>query len=335
MLRATVGFGTALGVLLDGIFVRTTVRRVTVEIPLGLRTCTEQREGDDGRTWLRALPGIVDTACRRWGISIEGEPTHGQVALVVPVRHPRGPAALKVSFPHPGNTGEAAALLAFAGRGAVKLLEADETGLVLVLEQAQQESLADQVARRSCPIEEAIEIVGDLAHQLAVVPLVEAPGTPLATALLSWVDELTEQIATHPASLPQWAFDQAQKTIQHLTSEAVPTMLHGDLHYGNVLRSHREPWLTIDPKGWCGTSAFDAFSVIAGGRDQLNLGDGLYAAIRRRVGRFARTARVDPDLALACCQARATYDYLYQLTAPRNPFDVEFLKTLALDGQSR
>ncbi|HSS12592.1 MAG TPA: (d)CMP kinase, partial [Rhizomicrobium sp.] len=42
---------------------------------------------------------------RRWQCVIDGEPTHGQVALVVPVQHPAGPAVLKVSFPHPGNLG--------------------------------------------------------------------------------------------------------------------------------------------------------------------------------------------------------------------------------------
>lgn len=44
-------------------------------------------------------------------------------------------------------------------------------------------------------------------------------------------------------------------------------MLHGDLHYRNILRSHREPWLIIDPKGWFGTAAFDAFAVATGGRE--------------------------------------------------------------------
>lgn len=301
---------------------------VTVKVPAGLAEITALREGDDGRTWLRELPRIVDATCRRWHCIIDGEPMHGQVALVVPVQHPTGPAVLKVSFPHPGNLGEADAQRTFAGRGAVSLLEADDTGLMLVLERALPTTLADQVAQNDCSVEEAIEIAGDLAHRLAVLPLPNV--RPLADTMSGWEHQLDEQIGVHPDVLPARALDQARETIQHLAADETTTMLHGDLHYRNILRSHREPWLTIDPKGWFGTAAFDAFTVAAGGREQLGIDGGLHAAIKRRVRQFAAAARVNGDLALACCQARAVSSYLYQLTIPRVWFDAEFLKVIAL-----
>ena len=301
---------------------------VTLNVPVALAEVTALREGDDGRTWLQELPRIVDTACRRWHCIIDGKPTHGQVALVVPVQHPAGPAVLKVSFPHPGNLGEADAQRTFAGRGAVRLLEVDDTGLVMVLERALPQTLADHVAQNECSVEEAIEIAGDLARGLAVLP---GPNiTPLAETTLGWTQQLHEQIAAHPEALPGQALDQALETIEHLAADKTPTMLHGDLHYRNILRSHREPWLTIDPKGWFGTAAFDAFTVAAGGREQLSIGDGLHAAIKRRVRQFAAAACVDPDLAMASCQARAVSSYLYQLTIFRVWFDAEFLKFIAL-----
>ena len=144
-----------------------------------------------------------------------------------------------------------------------------------------------------------------------------------------------DQVATHPGALPGLALDRARETIEHLAADQTATMLHGDLHFGNILRSRREPWLTIDPKGWFGTAAFDAFTVVAGGRDQLGIGDGLHAAIVRRVGRFAAAARVDLDLALACCQARAVSSYLHQLNVPRVWFDAEFLKVIALGATAQ
>ena len=275
-----------------------------VRVPADLAEVTALREGDAGREWLRELPRIVDAACRRWHCTIEGEPTHGQVALVVPVRHPAGPAVLKVSFPHPGNLGEADALRIFAGRGAVTLLEVDHTGLVLVLERALPHTLAGHVARGDCPVEEAIEVAGDLAHRLAVDPL---PGiTPLAQTTRGWKEQLHDQVRGEE---------------------------DGEKRKEGVER--RESWLTIDPKGWFGTAAFDAFTVVAGGRDQLRIGDELHAAVVRRVSRFAAAARVDLDLALACCQARAVSSYLDQLTVPRVWFDAEFLKVIALGSTAR
>ncbi len=306
---------------------------VTVEVPVGLAKVTELREGDDGRTWLRELPRLVETACRRWHCVIDGEPTHGQVALVVPVQHAVGPAVLKLSFPHPGNLGEADALRTFGGHGAVRLLEVDDTGLVLVLERALPETLADQVKRDACPVEEAIDIAGDLARRLAVHPLTDVRS--LADTMTGWESQLEEQIAAHPDALPGRVLSQARRTIQQLAADQTPTMLHGDLHFGNILCGQREPWLTIDPKGWFGTAAFDAFTVAVGGREQLLLDSGLYDRFARRARRFAAAAHVNPDVALACCQARAVSSYLYQLTNPRVWFDARLLEVIALGGDHR
>jgi streptomycin 6-kinase len=131
-------------------------------------------------------------------------------------------------------------------------------------------------------------------------------------------------------ALPARALDQARETIQHLAADETPTVLHGDLHYRNILGSHREPWLTIDPKGWFGTAAFDAFTVVAGGREQLSIGDGSHAAITRRPRASATAEDVNGDLALACCQTRAVSSYLYQLTVPRVWFDAAFLRVFAI-----
>ena len=291
-----------------------------VRVPGGLVDATVLREGDAGRHWLDRLPRIVTDACERWNCTIDGDSWHGQVALVVPVRHGRGPAVLKVSFPHRGNVGEAAALRTFAGRGAVELFEADETGLVLVVERAQPRTLADHVAAsEDYPVEEAVEIAGELAHQLAVDPM---PGiVPLAESMASWAEQLRGQVAVCPDALPGWVVGRALATIEHLAGDQTPTMIHGDLHFGNILSSHRAPWLTIDPKGWSGTAAFDAFTVIAGRVE--------HQAIVDRIHRFSAAARIDPDLALACCQARAVSSYLYQQQVPGSWFDLEFLSILA------
>jgi streptomycin 6-kinase len=117
-------------------------------------------------------------------------------------------------------------------------------------------TLADHLAgSRDGPVEEAIEIAGELAYQLAVDP---GPGIlPLAESMPNWAEQLRGQVAGCPDALPGWAVVRALATIEHLAGDRTPTMIHGDLHFGNILRSHRTPWLTIDPKGWSGTAAFE------------------------------------------------------------------------------
>ena len=215
----------------------------------------------------RRLPALA--------LQIEGEPTHGQVALVVPVRHPAGPAVLKVSFPHPGNLGEADAHRIFAGRGAVTLLEVDHTGLVLVLERALPQTLADHVA------------VGTARSRRPSRSPVTSPTVSRSTRCRASLRWLRPRGGGRTAARPGRrasrrsagrALDRARKTIQHLAADETPTMLHGDLHFGNILRSHREPWLTIDPKGWFGPRRSTLSPWPPAGRDQLSIGEELHAA---------------------------------------------------------
>jgi streptomycin 6-kinase len=100
------------------------------------------------------------------------------------------------------------------------------------------------------------------------------------------------------------------------------------LHFGNVLRASREPWLAVDPKGWCGCAEFDAFTVIAGRPDDLTHTAELEGAICGRVHRYSTAAGVDAEVALACCQARATSSYLYQQAQEGQWFDLEFLRCM-------
>lgn len=278
-----------------------------IEVPASLAYATVEREGEAGRAWLDGLPEQVSAACERWSCTVDGPPTHGQVAIVVPVRHPRGAAALKISFPHPGNRGEAGALRAFAGDGAVELFDVDVTSFELVIERCLPRSLAEHAAAHpDTPAEEFIEIAGCLARRLAVA----APSgmTRLADTIPAWAEELDRQRTAFAGALPEPAVQRALETLELLATDRTPTMLHGDLHFGNILASDRAPWLAIDPKGWSGPREFDAFTAIIGRREELD--PARYAPMRQRIRRFAAAASVDEELAVACCHARAVSAYI-------------------------
>jgi len=63
-----------------------------------------------GREWLDILPPLVADQCRRWGLDVEGDPSHGSNALVVPVRRHSEQFVLRLSPPGDDVTQEAAAL---------------------------------------------------------------------------------------------------------------------------------------------------------------------------------------------------------------------------------
>jgi streptomycin 6-kinase len=290
-------------------------------IPSALAEATRRRAGEAGERWLRDLPGLIATACEQWGCTVSGEAGHGEVAIVLPVQHADGPAVLKVSFPHPGSRGEAGALRHFGGVAAVRLLAASSDGFTLLLERAGPQTL-DSVPS----VEETIEIAGHLARRLAVPAPPET--VSLAATAGPWLEELDRQVTAAPALLSARTIERARELIEYLARDRTATMLHADLHFGNVLRSSREPWLVIDPKGWTGTAAFDAFTVIAGRRRELERVDDLAATIADRIARFSRACGVDSDLALRCCQARAASTYLHQIQHAGDWFDLDFLRCL-------
>lgn len=97
-----------------------------VVVPPAFAEWTIAREGAAGRAWIERLPTLVEAACRRWALTVDGPPTHGNVALVVPVRAADGTAAiLKVSWVEDETEHEALALRSWGGAGAVQLLATD------------------------------------------------------------------------------------------------------------------------------------------------------------------------------------------------------------------
>ena len=100
-----------------------------------------------GRDWLTRLPRLVADAASTWQLDV-GDPFEpgGNVGWVAPVRRRDGSnAALKVEFPGHPNPCAAKALRHWAGRGAARLIDADEARQVLLLELCVPGTNGDQV----------------------------------------------------------------------------------------------------------------------------------------------------------------------------------------------
>ena len=256
------------------------------KIPEAFIASTVAREGPAGAAWLTALPGRIRELCRRWGLAVDGPLLHGYVAVVLPVRRRNVPLMLKVSWIDRSSEHEILALRAWAGRGAVRLVDADEVAGAMLLERLEAEH---SLAR--APLAEAVPVAGGLLRRLAI----PAPG-----GLRRVSDELEEirgglearwQAVGRPFSR---ALLERAGDVPSPRGDAAPLLLvNQDLHYGNVLRGDREPWLVIDPKPLAGDPEFGVAPLLWNRLDRSTAA----ADVRGRLEALVDTAGLDPERA--------------------------------------
>jgi streptomycin 6-kinase len=201
--------------------------------------------------WLDRLPRLLRDLLDEWELTVDGEPRHGHVSAVLPVRTATGePAALKVSFDGDDESlHEGLALQHWHGDGTVRLLRADPRRRALLLERLQVRDLTDVGETEAC------EIVAGFYARLHV------PAFPQLRALTSyvarWVDDLAD--LGRDAPIPRRYVEQAVSLGRDLVADpdSVGRVVHGDLHYENVLAADREPWLVIDPKPMSGDPHYE------------------------------------------------------------------------------
>jgi len=242
-----------------------------------------------GAEWLRRLPGLLTDLMADWSLVPDGEVRWGAGAVAVPVTSPSGPAVLKVTWPHHEALTEHLGLRRWDGHGAVRLLRADPRRFALLLER-----LDATLDLRSVPVDEACGVIGDLLARLRVPAL---PQVPTLSAYAA------RQLAKPPPVdvLPRRFVDQGRRLAAELASdpEVDAWLLHTDLHYENVLRATRQPWLAIDPKPTAGDRAFEVAPALWNRADELGTGSSVRWNLRRRLEVVCEHADIDEERAKA------------------------------------
>ncbi len=278
-----------------------------IEVPEPFVRETSDREGERGRAWLDALPDLVDHALAEWALTVSGPTMHGAVGVVVPVRRVDGTAAvLKVSFPHPGNVVEPKVLAAWAGRGAVRLLEHDAQAFAMVLEKAQSYSLRD--------LPDAVErvvVAGRLNRRLAVPAPGDVPS--LKTVADEWATEIDSAHRRLRAPLADRLVGRAMETCREFAADQPNLLVHGDMNFSNILKGIREPWLVVDPKGWAGDPAYDAVNLLRDRWETLAGQADLAKTLSYQLAAFADAAELDRERVVRWVQACAVKDTLWSL----------------------
>jgi len=223
--------------------------------------------GDDGsdseqRVWIAELPFIVENLARRWSLQV-GRPFQpgGAASWVAPARTAAGErVVLKVGWWHEEARHEADGLRAWAGQGAVRLLDSLVTGTTsaLLLEACEPGTPLSQ----ALPPHEQDAVLAGLLGRMWIEPPSGQPFRALQTMCDRWASEFERKYAAaRTRGQDQLDVGLARAGIElfrQLPGTADRSvLLCTDLHHDNVLAATREPWLAIDPKPYIGDPAYD------------------------------------------------------------------------------
>ena len=259
-------------------------------LPPGLRD--QAWLGEEWQRWLDGLPRLAAEVVEEWQLRPDGAPGHGYCSLVLPVRTAAGrPAVLKLGLPDDESAQEHLALRHWGGRGAVELLRADPGRQALLLERLHLEDLHEVEVSKAC------EVVAGLYARLHV----PAPASlvTLPHRLAGWLDGLAA--LPREAPLPRRFVEQALGHGRDLVADegSSGTLVHGDLHYGNVLAADREEWLSIDPKPLSGDPHYEVAPLLWNRWAEVVAAGDVRAAVRRRFHTVVDAAGLDEDRARA------------------------------------
>ncbi len=201
---------------------------------------------------------------------------------------------LKVGSPGHDVSREAAALRAWDGRGAVRLLEYDADRRALLLDRVRPGTALSP------------EVLDDDACTRAIIGAARAIGIaagPTDRAQLPgldvWLTDLDEHERRFPAEDPVGSdlVAVARETLVQLlrtTSKAV--VLHGDLHHDNVLRDG-DGWVVIDPHGYVGDPAAEPATMLYNPIPYVFESDhvDVPALVDRRLSIWSEESDLDPE----------------------------------------
>ncbi|MFT7840775.1 aminoglycoside phosphotransferase family protein [Saccharothrix sp. BKS2] len=206
--------------------------------------------GEGALAWRGTLPDLAAEFCDRWALTPDGGLLNGFVGVVLPVRRADGePAALKLTWLDEETRQEPLALRAWDGDGVVRLLDHDDERGALLLERLDHTRDLERE-----PLADALAVTGGLLRRLRL------PAGPEFRRHSP--SDLVAENAALGGPVPAAFAARATELGRELAATAGDTLVNEDLHFQNVLRGEREPWLMIDPKPLAGDREFGVIPLL-------------------------------------------------------------------------
>lgn len=232
----------------------------------------------EGGAWLDRLPKLLEEAASRWELRL-GDPfllSYNYVCAAM--RSDGAPVVLKIGVPDKEMTSEIHALRTYAGQGACRLLAADASQGMMVLERIHPGTMLATLDDD----DKATEIAADVLKKIQR----PAPDGGGFLSLRGWFDglkALRPRFAGGTGSFSPRVVDLVEGLVEELFTEGhPPVLLHGDFHHFNILLAKRG-WLVIDPKGVIGPAEYDVGPFLMNPIHKMPAEDEAISRTRRRI----------------------------------------------------
>jgi len=261
-------------------------------------------------------------AVDRWGITL-GEPyadVHPNNLVYRCTLRDGRPAVVKTE-PDRGDDDEFLtgidALVLYAGRGMVRVLEVDRDERIVLME-----LVVPGEPLWETPIDRALEAVASVMAKLRMEPPDRHQFPDVCAYHRAWPNHV--RLYGGPGPIDADLFDISERLfIELCDSSAAPVVLHGDLHYGNVLSSDRDGWLAIDPKGVIGEPCYEVGDLFRNRVDELYETSDPVQAMRLRVAALADLTGFDRERIRVWSLAQAVLSEVWTADDPSRAPDVD------------
>ena len=236
----------------------------------------------------------LQRAAEEWAITL-GEPYANVYPgnLVYPCTLADGTPAVIKTEPQQSGDDEfisgVAALMLYGGRGMARVIRFDAERRVLLMER-----VLPGEELWHLPIERALRAAALVMSKLRAPPPRPHEFLDVRAFRRAW----SGHVETYggPGPIDADLFEIGERGfLEMCESSANAVVLHGDLHYGNVLSSDREEWLAIDPKGLIGEPCYEVGDLLRNRVDELFETADAVAAMRRRVEMLADLTGLDRE----------------------------------------
>lgn len=227
-------------------------KNLVENLPIKFKRNISGLYGEKGDKWLTDLPETVAKIAEKWSLKIGKAFPNLSFNFVAPCVDEKGEKfVLKVGVPEEDSPilFEKRALKVFGGKSAVKVIKFDKTRCAMLLERAVEGKTLSEVCGEDYA--KAVEIAVEVMLKLPRNP----PDKNKFINLETWIDGLRK------ADKIGFAPEKVVKAQQFFAELVEPfdkkILLHGDIHFDNILSAQREPFLAIDPKGVVGEIGYE------------------------------------------------------------------------------